>query len=304
LQRLLSTATLVGLLIATAAAFAITEKLKLAKSPITAAHLVPAVFSPAHEPLTVEITLRRADRVAITIEDVAQRRVRTLAQGRLLSRGSHVFYWNGRTDAHAPAPDGVYLVTVHLAHQRRTILLPDEVRLDSSAPAVESARVSRDAFSPDGDHQADSVTIHYRLSKPAQAVVYLNGRIVLGPSHSTRTVGKLNWYGRGSPAGGYTLEVGAVDLAGNETAAADRYPLRVEIRFIVLANHRITGVAPGARFDIGVSTDAKHYGWRLGSRHGFARGPVLTLRAPALPGTYPLTVTEHRHSDRAVVVVG
>jgi hypothetical protein len=34
LQRLLTTATLVGLLVATAAAFAVTERLKLTKSPI------------------------------------------------------------------------------------------------------------------------------------------------------------------------------------------------------------------------------------------------------------------------------
>jgi hypothetical protein len=303
LQRYLSTATIVGLLVATAAAFVVTEKLKLAKSPITNAVVTP-LFSPRTGPASVTIILRRADRTAITIEDAGQRRVRTLVSGRLLSRGPHSYFWNGRTDAHTPAPDGVYLVTVHLAHQHRTILLPDEIRLDSKPPVVQSARLSRDAFSPDGDHQADSVTIRYRLSKPARAVVYLNGHAILGPSHSTRTVGKLNWYGRGFAAGDYMLEVGAVDLAGNATSAADRYPLRVEIRFIVLANHRITGVAPGARFDIGVSTDARRYGWRLGARHGFAHGPVLTLRAPAAPGAYPLVVTEHGRSDRAVVVVG
>ena len=39
LQRVLSTAALVGLLIATAAAFAITERLKLVKSPIFGTHV-------------------------------------------------------------------------------------------------------------------------------------------------------------------------------------------------------------------------------------------------------------------------
>jgi hypothetical protein len=305
LQRFLSTATLVGLLIATAAAFAVTERLKLAKSPITNAVVSP-LFSPAHGPGSVALVLRRADRVAVTIEDAGQRRVRTLALGRPLSRGVHVFFWNGRTDAGTPARDGVYLVTVHLARQHRTILLPDTIRLDSSPPKVESVRPNRDTFSPDGDHQADSVAIHYRLSKPGRVLVYLDGRVILGPTHATRPVGKLIWYGRNEPAGVYSLSVGAVDAAGNVTPRADRWPLRIGIRFITLANHRITGVGAGARFDIGVSTDAKRYGWRLGSVHGFARGPtgVLTLRAPALPGSYPLIVTEHGHSDRAVVVVG
>ena len=105
------------------------------------------------------------------------------------------------------------------------------------------------------------------------------------------------------PPGVYTLEIGAIDAAGNETPAADRWPVRIRLRYITLANHRITGVKAGSSFEIGVSTDAKRYGWLLGSRHGLAHGPVLTLHAPAAAGTYPLTVTEHGRSDRAVVVV-
>jgi hypothetical protein len=186
--------------------------------------------------------------------------------------------------------------------------LPNELVLDSIAPTVKSAAPNRDAFSPDGDRQADSVTIHYTLSEQARAVVYLRGRKILGPTHTHQPKGKITWYGRDGagvlPPGVYTLEVGAVDPAGNETPAADRWPVRIRLRYIALANHRITGVTAGAKFDIGVSTDAKRYGWLLGSRHGFARGPVLTLRAPATPGVYPLTVTEHGHSDRALVVVG
>ena len=46
MQRVLTTATLVGLLVATAAAFAITERLKLVKSPIYGTEIT-SVFSPA-----------------------------------------------------------------------------------------------------------------------------------------------------------------------------------------------------------------------------------------------------------------
>jgi hypothetical protein len=79
--------------------------------------------------------------------------------------------------------------------------------------------------------------------------------------------------------------------------------VRVQLRYILLANRRITGVKPGKRFQIGVSTDARLYRWTLGRRSGVAAGPVLTLRAPAARGTYGLTVRERGHLDRALVVV-
>ena len=296
-----------GLLIATAAAFAITERLKLVKSPITGTRIVSPIFSPAHSRATIRIKLRHRDRVTVTVLTAKQRLVRTLVADKTLPRGENVFTWGGRTDTGALARQGRYRVEIHLRNQHRTILLPNEIEVDTTAPTVKLATPDRDAFSPDGDHQADSVTIHYTLSEQARAVVYLRGHKILGPTHSHQPAGKLTWYGRDGvtllPAGVYTLAVGAIDAAGNETPGGRPVDAAIRLRYIALANHRITGVKAGTKFDIGVSTDAKRYGWLLGSRHGFARGPVLALRAPATPGTYPLTVTEHGHSDRAIVVV-
>ena len=296
-----------ALLIATAAAFAITERLKLVKSPVTGTR-VTAVFSPAHGQASIRVRLRHRDRVTVTVLTARKHVVRTLVADKALPRGENVFTWGGRTDTGGLAPQGAYRVEIHLRNQHRTILLPNEIALDTTAPVVKLAVPNRDAFSPDGDHQADSVTIRYTLSEQARAVIYFRGHKILGPTHSHQLKGKLTWYGRDGftllPAGTYTLAVGAIDAAGNRTSAADRWAVRIRLRYIALANHRISGVRAGTKFDIGISTDAKRYGWLLGSRHGFARGPVLTLRAPAKPGTYPLTVTEHGHSDRALVVVG
>ena len=100
-----------------------------------------------------------------------------------------------------------------------------------------------------------------------------------------------------------TLTVGAVDLAGNMTPISQRTRVRVELRYITLANHRITGVVAGGRLVIGVSTDAVSYEWQLGARQGVASGPVLRLRAPQQAGRYTLTVTEHGHSNAAAVLV-
>lgn len=314
MQRLLSTATIVGLLIATAAAFAITERLKLEKGPLTGVFLTK-VFSPtcrcSHDRAVVRVRLRRADTLTVTILDSAGQPVRTLADARPVPRGWNAFTWDGATDLGGRAPDGVYDIRLHLAARRATIVLPrpDQFVVDTRPPLVESVDTNRtdNVFSPDGDGQADYLRFSYKLSEPAHLVAFLHGaRVLYSRAHTA--IGSVSWRGGvpGSgplPAGDYTLEIAAADPAGNVTPRAQWQPLRVTIRFIELASHRIAGVGAGTRFSIGVSTDAKRYHWRLGARRGTAHGPLLVLRAPALPGRYTLTVTEHGHSDRAAVIV-
>jgi hypothetical protein len=115
------------------------------------------------------------------------------------------------------------------------------------------------------------------------------------------------WTGRVNmmllPPGVVTLMIGAVDDAGNVTPASKWLRVRVEIRYITLASHRITGVIVGGPIAIGVSTDAARYAWRLGRRRGFASGPFLQLTAPQRKGLYRLTVTANGHSDHAAVIV-
>ena len=301
--------TLVGLLVATAAAFAITERLKLVKSPITGTR-ISAVFSPAcscaRGKANISVKFRRRDVVTISILDSKLRPLRTIVAGVRVPRGRSVFTWEGLTDFGDPAPEGTYRVQIHLEGQHRTILLPNRLVLDRTPPVVLDARPNRTQFSPDGDRRADAVSIYYVLSKPAHALVYLGGRrIIRSRSHQPR--GSVTWTGRLDgrllPPGTVTLTIGAVDEAGNVTPASGRARVRVEIRYIRLASRRIAGVRAGKRFEIGVSTDAASYRWRLGARKGVASGPVLRVRAPRQPGTYRLTVTERGHADRAVVVV-
>jgi hypothetical protein len=296
--------------VATAAAFAITERLKLVKSPIYGTVISP-VFSPvcgcARGKAVISIKLRHGDHVTVSILDRSRHPLRTLAAGLRVPRGKSVFRWEGLTDFGDRAPQGAYRVQVHLDDQHRTILLPNVIRLDTTPPEVDGATPNRAQFSPDGDARADSVSIRYALSKPAHALVYLDDRRIIR-TRSHEAAGTFVWSGKlgGSllPAGTYTLSVGAVDLAGNVTPIAQRARVRVELRYITLANHHITGVVPGKRFEIGVSTDATSYQWRLGAREGVASAPVLRLRAPQQAGRYTLTVTEHGHSNAAAVIVG
>src|SRR4051794_18478528 len=115
---------------ATAAAFAITERLKLVKSPITGTH-ISKVFSPtcgcARGKAKVSIVLRRGDTVTIEILDANRQRVRTLVASQRVPRGRTVFRWDGRTDFLSRAAEGVYRVQIHLERQHRTILFPNRV---------------------------------------------------------------------------------------------------------------------------------------------------------------------------------
>jgi hypothetical protein len=309
LQRVLTTATLVGLLVATAAAFAITERLKLVKSPIYGTR-ISQVFSPvcgcARGKAAIRIKLRHGDHVTVSILDHNLQPLRTLAAGRQVARGKSVFRWEGLTDFGDRAPEGTYRVQVHLEGQHRTILLPNRIRLDTTPPTIEDALPNHEQFSPDGDTRSDSVSIHYALSEPAHVVAYVKGRrIVRTKSH--KAAGAFSWYGTidGAvlPVGTYTIDVGAIDGAGNATPIAKRARVRVDLRYITLANHRITGVRPEKKFVIGVSTDAQSYTWKLGARRGTASGPVLELPAPQQAGRYTLTVTENGHSNAAAVLV-
>jgi hypothetical protein len=309
LQRLLTTAILVGLLVATAAAFAVTERLKLTKSPLMPGTRVSKVLSPtcscARSRANIRIKLRRPDLLTVTMLDAQKQPVRTLVDGVDARRGLNFFHWDGRTDGNVLAHDGTFYAEVHLANQHQTIVLPNRIELDTTKPLVKNATLNREEFSPDGDGQADFVRIKYELSKPAHVLVYLDGhRILRTLAHQPS--GSVSWYGVASggrlPAGAYTLEVAARDLAGNSTPVADRWRVHVRIRFVQLASHRIV-VSAGGRFEIGVSTDATRYSWQLGKRKGVASGAVLRLRASDRRGRYTLTVTERGHSERAAVIV-
>jgi flagellar hook assembly protein FlgD len=306
LQRVLSTVTLLGLLVATAAAFAITEHLKLEKSPISVTG-ISGLFSPVCDCLTksaaVGIRLRHTGHVTVTIVSSDGHEVATIAPNVLMqAHEERSFPWNGRTDAGALVPDGVYYPWVQL--QRRTYRFINKIRVDTVPPRVTSAvRVKRSPTFFAG--RGRSVAIRYTFSEKAHAVVYFRGRqIILG--RKTATTSKIKWSGRvdqrSLPAGRYVLAVGAVDLAGNETPARERKAVTVVLRYAEITPARTT-VRAGRRFNVHVQTAARRYTWRLGHRHGGRRGQTLRLRAPTTPGTYRLVVKAEGHATTAVVRV-
>jgi hypothetical protein len=308
-RRFFPAALVLGLLVATSAAFAVTESLKLTPSPITRTQVPLRAFSPLcncdHAKASLRFSLRKADVLTLDVVTPGGREIRRVVTNLHAPRFWHTFSWNGRTNTGAVAPNGTYQFKVHLARARRTILLPNKVALDTTPPVPHGAEPNRRVFSPDGDHQSDSVRIAYRLSEPAHAALYLRGRrlVLVRFAHK---VGSFTWDGRvggvALPQGTYRLRVGAIDTAGNETPVAKRSPVTVRIRYIALRKH-VLFVQAKRRFGIAVSTDAKTYTWTLGARQGVSNVRVLVVRAPATAGTYRLVVTEHGHRDSALVRV-
>ena len=294
--RLFPTLLVLALLVGTAAAFAITERLKLVPSPIIAPKVTEA-FSPVCEcptnRATFAFTLRKADRVSVTVVDGDNRPVEDLVEDEPRAPGRVSYVWGGRG-----AREGTYRARVHLAEARRTIVIPNETRLDTTAPVLTVRSVVPDVFSPDRDGRSDKVKATYAVSERSSVLLLVDGRRTLEHPPSKR--GKLDWYGKRLPPGLYAVTLVARDLAGNRSEPSPTAVVR--LRFIALALGRVV-VPSGVRFPIGVSTDGRRYAWRLGRARGTAAGRRLVLRAPLNPGRYTLVVSYRGHRDAAAVFV-
>jgi hypothetical protein len=216
-----ATAIVLLLLVGTAVAFAETERLKLKPTPIEESFVQPA-FSPACECATskaeIRIRLHRADTATVRILDEAGSVVRTLVDDKRLPRGRTVVLWNGRDDHGDPAPDGRYQVEVQLANADRTFKLPRLVALDTVPPSV------RVVSFRDSVQSRQRVRIFYRVSEPAHAVVFVDGRRV-AVTNTKLLAAKVDW--RPRRPGRYRLELAALDLAGNLGPRTPPFEVRV-----------------------------------------------------------------------------
>jgi hypothetical protein len=293
-----------ALLGCTAAAFAVTEGLKLEKSPITDTH-VDKVVAPdsvtSFRTAAIGFLLRKPDRLTVQIVNGGGEVIRTLVRSKPARRGTQQFTWDGRDDSGRVVPDGTYKPRVHLARERRTIALPNSIRMDATPPLIKLVSVTPRVFSPDGDFRGETVRIQYLTSEKARAILYLNADRKTTVQAYVRA-GKLDWGGRAArrlPAGLYRIRLRAIDLAGN--LSAPTRALVVRIRYIEVRPH-VLRAKSGAPIRVHVFTNAKRYSWHFGSRHKLGRGPLLVFRTGA-PGRYVLRVAANGHVGRTVVTV-
>jgi hypothetical protein len=304
--RFLPIALVAALLVGTAAAFAVTERLKLVRSPV-AAQAVTKVFSPVcacgKDEASIRFRLREADRIDLAIVDGDNRIVRTLFLDRPERVGTVVAAWDGRDEAGGVVPEGSYRPRLHFDRARRTIVLPNPIAVDTTPPQITLRFVRPRVFSPDGDGRSDKVSVGYALDEPAHGVLFAEGGQV-AYTRAQQTEWKVDWNGvddgRKLRPGDIRLTLAGEDRAGNRS---DPIPAgSVRLRYVELARDRVA-VPPAVRFGIRVGTDAGTVRWRLAGRTGTSSGPLLVLRSPARPGRYTLFVEAAGHADRATVIV-
>jgi hypothetical protein len=300
--RVLVALVVAALLGGTAAAFALTEQLKLERSPVYRTR-VGKLLGPNCRcrlaSVPIRFVLRKRETLTVVVVDSHDRVVRNLLTRTPRPKGVQIFHWNGRDDAGQVVPPGVYTPRLHLARDRRTILMPNPITVDTTAPVVSVGSVRPRLFSPDGDGRSDVVRIRVRTSEPARALLFVNGRLRVRLRRYT-TVGVLRWFGSGFPAGRYRLVVRAVDLAGNVSRPVAAGVVHID--YVSVRPHVLHARA-GARIGFRVRTQARRFRWRLGHAGGVSPPGTLVLSAPR-PGRYVLRVTANGHSAQAVLIVG
>jgi FlgD Ig-like domain len=295
-----------GLLAATATAFAVTERLKLEKSPVTGTR-VDKVFSPvcecARDVTVVSFRLRRPETVTVDMLDSQGDVVATLVRDRPEQAGRVSYTWDGRNDLGFVVAEGRYRPRVRLRAHGRTIVLPNPIRVDTTPPRIRLVRFFPRVLSPGIRGRHDRLTALYETDEAARAMMLVDGRRrVLSKFRATK--GRLRWFGvidGGEVAPGrYVIRLRAFDQAGNRSASTKGRT--VSVRYVDFRRQRVRAVA-GRLFSIRVSTYAKAYRWLFNGRRGASRKKVLVLRAPVAPGRYALYVRVGRHADRAEVIV-
>ena len=305
--RVVPAALVAALLVATSTAFVVTEKLKLTRNPIVGPTVENKVFSPVCDCSTgsavIRFRLRRADRVSVSIIDRSGDVVRELARDRAQGRTPVSYVWDGRDTEGRVVAEGTYRPRVHLDDERRTIVMPNPIRVDTTPPRVITFTARPLEISPDRDGRFDRAKIRYRVSERAVVELYVDGTRALRKL-GTRPAGTMDWFGIAGgeplPQGVFTLRLVARDLAGNLGPRSGSRTVR--IRFLALGRDRIV-VRPGQRFAILAISQARTLRWRLGDRSGASRPGTVRLVAPAQHGRYVLRVRANGHVERAVVIV-
>jgi FlgD Ig-like domain len=223
----LAVVVVAGLVLATAIAFAETERLKLVRSPILDT-VVSTAFAPncacRTETADIAFRLRRRGLMTVEVEATDGRPVRRLAAHEF-GAGLVRFVWYGRGGAGQPAPQGVYKVKVQLWTEHRTIVLPNVIRLDRTAPTVAFTVAPRRIV------PGQRLRVRYRLSKAAHPLLYVDGILaVQGRWPYLRS--SVDWFGKVNGLhvryGAHRLTMRARDIAGNLSQATA--PVTVIVR--------------------------------------------------------------------------
>jgi len=294
----LPVAAFVALVVATSAAFFITQHLKVTTPLIAGApRPAPAVINPVdggtcqgvnHRLMKVSFyLLHRSDDVDVYIVDQNGTIVRTLASGRHMRRDVRtpdgLFQWDGRQDDGSIAPDGVYDIRVSLIHQGRSVEIsnsagPEPVTVLTVTPHPVVTDVTPSVIPRDGT----AVTIHYTGSEKRSGMVQIYRTDLPGAPrlvksfmtqwHGTKAIWNGKIHGRPAPQGTYLVGFAVT----NKACTTGRFPSRlppvpgstphsgVTVRYLA-AQPPLAPVPAGSTALVSVDAAGQPYRWALRS---------------------------------------
>lgn len=214
-----------ALLLASAAAFAVAERLKLERSPVAAPDL-ERVIGPTCECEKAEgtVSVRFREPVVVTASVVNDDgdTVRVLAEREPHPGGRVAWTWDGRDGKGEVVPDGLYRLRLELVNLDRRITVPTPVRIDTKPPRVRLIEAGPTTITPDknasGPHQ---VRYTYVSTERGYARVEADGELLFRGRQFPAGEGRVRWGGREDggprPPGVYRTVLVVVDRAGNRS---------------------------------------------------------------------------------------
>jgi hypothetical protein len=230
------------LVVATVAAFFVTQQLKSETPLVLRFAAQPKQFSPNADRYrdTTEVGFDLSEPAAVTfsIMDGEGNEVRRIVDNRALAGDEkHRFRWNGRDDDGGLVPDGVYRMRVVRRDEGRVIDSTKRIRIDREPPGVDIVSAQPGVIAPGEPGQSPEVTIKYRgpaNRAPEFRVFRTDG--AGKPQVVRRFRGQGNsgvWHGEvatgpdetgPAPDGEYAFTVSVRDKAGNLTVAPAELP--------------------------------------------------------------------------------
>jgi hypothetical protein len=322
------------LVVATFGAFFVAQRLKASPAVVGEFRRTP-FFSPnsdgRFDRATVRFEIRKRDHVTVAVVDANGDEVRELiAERTALPYREIKAHWDGRDDDGRRLPDGPYRYRITLPDQGRNVVIPESVRLDTTAPrprVVAIGPVRDRAPRPELLPAPDGGEAVVHLLAPGRKKRILLFKTSPGP---VRQVGdpipllddatEWRWPGRtesGRPVspGTYLVAVQARDQAGNigtspplgrrglpATTYGSPLPGRggISVRYLAV-QPPVRPVRAGQPVSFGVDARGERWRWsvrRVGSNQvirrsaeGRTRGGVFRLTAPGREsGVYLLEV--------------
>lgn len=167
----------------------------------------------AHDVARLSFLLRKPQRIDVELVDRDGELVLPLAEDERRPAGRVQYEWDGRNAEGAVVPDGLYRVRVHLLDDRRTIVIPVDLRVDTRPPAVRRVAIAPTTVAAGGE-----VEIRFAPNEFGVPLVIVDGKVAARGPAGKPGASTVTW--EAPVAGTYEVAVALEDRAGNVSEPA------------------------------------------------------------------------------------